>query len=131
MNNDQKPTITLAQWCAYLPYDIDIFLDTSGCLRGKCKVNINNLYLLFVAAPLYKPLLRRLDFNVEKLIDEAYNSKINWRMGISYDYHSNCFYNEDVIINIEHLPNSIIQALLAAHYDIFNLIPQGLALPIE
>ncbi len=129
MNNDQK-TITLAQWCAYLPYDIDIFLDTEGCLRGKCKVSVDNLHLV-AATPLYKPLLRPMNKANEGTINEIaelLGYKFSSLFGFSLRDHSK---HDDIHIPIDEMPYYIIEKLLAAHYDIFNLIGQGLALPIE
>jgi len=137
MNNDQKLTISLAQWCAYLPYGIDIFLDTKGCLRGKCKVSIDNFHLV-VATPLYKPLLRPVNKDSEADINEiiaTVSDSIRYGYAAFYDTDEEFdpidVYSYYTYFGYEKLPYNVVQALLAAHYDIFNLIGQGLALPIE
>jgi hypothetical protein len=132
-DQDQKTTITLAQWCAYLPYGLQIKHDNFERAAKLTAAKLENIIDSPEFAEKMKPLLRPMnDPKIEWLIEEVYNSKVYWTTHIKYWSHNNEFIMRgDSKIAIENLPNSIIQVLLATHYDIFNLIGQGLALPIE
>jgi len=132
-NQDQKPTITLAQWCAYLPYGL--MLDINGkdyrldmYDMPFVAVDINKAIDLN-AKPLLRPMNESAEYEVNKIL-EFYCNTSEYRF-----YYKTGFCNMDMLnlgdFTCEYLPYKLIQALLSNHYDIFNLIGQGLALPIE
>jgi len=140
MNNDQK-TITLAQWCAYLPYELrlkctEIHEDFFTTLtHWQPTMFINGMNIVTAIEYNAKPLLRPMNEDNQRKINDLI------RMEDAYFYYdsSRGFGNHSTegegittdYFNYECLPYLVVQVLLGAHYDIFNLIGQDLALPIE
>jgi len=134
-NQDQKPSITLAQWCAYLPYGL--MLDINGkdyrldmYDMPFVAVDINKAIDLN-AKPLLHPLNKDNQAEINRIMLEKSQS-----FGFAYGYGFYCSdYEQDGhptwYFGYELLNYEVVQALRAAHYDLDNLIPQGLALPIE
>lgn len=124
---DQKPTISLAQWCAYLPYGIDVFLDTNAPIQGKYLLQPNNFSTVTYSG-MWKPLLRPM--NVTKTLKKELDTLLINEYecisdGIFWDIRNGC------AVKTLQIDFTTIQLLLQNHYDIFGLIEQGLALPIE
>jgi len=131
MTNDQKPAITLAQWCAYLPYGITVQIE--GTSYKLVSDNSYGASLNDVIRYNAKSLLRPMndDVNVSAVM-QRYRSAYGCK-DLLWNSDSRVFtsHTEGSQYPISCAPYDVIQAFLAAHYDIFNLIPQGLALPIE
>jgi len=139
-NQDQKPTITLAQWCAYLPYGITVQADQiwegyqTKLVESNHTNSFNNGFTLSSAKEYNaKPLLRPMndDINVSAVM-QVYRSAYD-RKDLVWNSKLSLFVSQidGARLPIYCIPYDVVQAFLAAHYDIFNLIPQGLALPIE
>ncbi len=127
-----QPKISLAQWCAYLPYDLNILINNK-------QYRLDMYDMPFVAVDIRKaidlnarPLLRPMNKENQAAINDIC-SKYN----LSFD---DCFYCDGKpygdeanfeIVTTEELPYGLVQELLQNHYDLDGLIPQGLALPIE
>jgi len=137
-NQDQKPAITLAQWCAYLPYGLEVQSDyLQKGFKTKLVVynhtnSLENGFTIsdmqhYQAKPLLRPMNRANEGTINE-IAELLGYKFSSLYGFSLRDHSK---HDDIHIPIDEMPYYIIQKLLTAHYDIFNLVPQGLALPIE
>lgn len=76
----------------------------------------------------FKPILKRLD--LYKLIFDKFNENIDDEfMGWFNDEFIDLDEVDNVELNI--LPYGAIEWLLKNHYDIFNLIPQGLAIDVN
>lgn len=129
---DQKQ-ISLAQWCAYLPYGLKVLINDK-------EYRLDMYDMPFVAVDINKaidlnakPLLRPMneDINVSAVMQvyrNAYNCKdLVWNSELKLFV----FQIDGARLSIYSIPHDVVEAFLAAHYDIFNLIPQGLALPIE
>jgi hypothetical protein len=139
MNNDRKPTISLAQWCAYLPYELrlkcteihDDFFTT--LTHWQPTMFINGMNIATAIEYNAKPLLRPMndDVNVSAVM-QVYRSAYD-RKDLVWNSKLSLFVSQidGARLPIYCAPYDIVQAFLAAHYDIFNLIGQGLALPIE
>jgi hypothetical protein len=122
MNNDQKPTISLAQWCAYLPYGLEIKHHKFERPAKLTAAKLENIIDSLEFAEKFKPLLRPIDYNVNKILAAAYEYQQD---GVFWN-----IVNKRPVKVLE-LDYTTIQVLFAHHYDVFGLIEKGLALPIE
>lgn len=139
---DQKPAITLAQWCAYLPYGLTVqsdyirqgftakLVDYNGTnsLANGISIGSANYYQ---CKPLLRPMNKENEVSIDMLLRLHQGEDDN---NFLFFHKGNLFSTPDddsLYITYEYMPYKYIQVLLSNHYDIFNLIPQGLALPIE
>jgi hypothetical protein len=129
---DQK-TISLAQWCAYLPYGIEIKHERFERAAKLTAAKIENIISSPEFAAKIKPLLRPMNEANKAHINELMQTTTNtvYRFYPNYGFSDITDTSDEFYFSYECLPYDIVQKLLAAHYDIYNLIPQGLALPIE
>ena len=73
-------------------------------------------------------ITKEIEHNGEKFVPYKY-LKENY---LSYNkYNYNWFKNKTNLVNIKILPYDIIQKLLEWHFDVYNLIPQNLAIDIN
>jgi len=130
-NQDQKPAITLAQWCAYLPYGLTVKND--WLVEPKLVLTSSNLSRILSYLERAKPLLRPMndDVNVSAVM-QVYRSAYD-RKDLVWNSKLSLFVSQidGARLPIYCAPYDVVQAFLSAHYDVFNLISQGLALPIE
>lgn len=127
----------------YLPYGLKIKGNTNGdveilSMLSDTSVNIKGRgtsYGMWAEIADVKPILRPLSYltkeiehNGEKFVPYKY-LKENY---LSYNkYNYNWFKNKTNLVNIKILPYDIIQKLLEWHFDVYNLIPQNLAIDIN
>lgn len=135
----------------YLPYGLKvkgIFKESFTLVHDRQPNNLNVLSLesLMFFPNEHKPILRPLsDF-----ANEFYAQGLKTRMdkilvrnglapsGIEYDINDNVFYigkTEDSksyeIYDVFELPFKVVDVLFEYHFDVFGLIPQGLAIDIN
>jgi len=139
-NQDQKPSITLAQWCAYLPYGVEVAHKKEFMPKGaelsypNFTLDKHNLPYLSDYPERFKPLLRPMNKENKAAINSIcnkYELTFDGAFWKKYKPINNNGNFSSVIAEKSELPYGLIQELYAAHYDLDNLIPQGLALPIE
>jgi len=128
---DQKQ-ISLVQWCAYLPYGIEIKHEKFERAAKLTAAKIENMIDNPEFAAKIKPLLRPMNKENQAAINDIcskYNLSFDdcfWREGLPYGDEASF-----EIVTTEELPYGLVQELLQNHYDLDGLIPQGLAVPIE
>ena len=138
-NQDQKTAITLAQWCAYLPYDVKLsnekrdyqFIMQSDIIEACVNHDDSVGYQYSTYKPLLRPMNKENEVSIDMLLRLHQGEDDN---NFLFFHNGNLFSTPDEnspYVTYEYMPYKYIQVLLSNHYDIFNLIPQGLALPIE
>ena len=131
--------ITLEQWCAYLPYGLKVIhARKKGNIQSTSELTpsdftwlINQEYVRPILRPL-TDLTKEIEVDGEllKYIDILEQDEVN-------DYLQDCniwtqrLFEEQKLLCIELIPHGIIEKLLSWHFDIHNLIEQGLAIDIN
>ena len=137
MNNQDQKTIpnrpiSLTKWLAYLPYKITVKHPSASILNIVLTTdNVGSITANDDYSRQFKPCLKPMNqFNLLQI--NSLLSTIDKNIGYSLSgFYDTCWSADAVVLNIEDLPYKVVQSLLKNHYDIFNLIGQGLALPIE
>jgi len=130
-NQEQKPAITLAQWCAYLPYGLEVEIDEKGYTLA-AEYTVGGVSVADAMRYNGKPLLRPMN---EANLKDIESLLVDKNSDIEHYFYPNIglfrLIGTDDYIPASKLPYDLAQKLYAAHYDLDNLIGQGLALPIE
>jgi len=135
-DQDQKPApnrpISLTKWLAYLPYKITVKHPSASILNIVLTTdNVGSITANDDYSRQFKPCLKPMNqFNLLQI--NSLLSTIDANIGYSLaGFYKIGFTHEMLELSVEELPYKVVQSLLKNRYDIFNLIPQGLALPIE
>jgi hypothetical protein len=129
---EQNRSISLNKWLAYLPYKIMVKHPSASILNIILTTdNVGSITANDEYSRQFKPCLKPMNqFNLLQI--NSLLSTVNKNIGYSLSgFYDTCWTVDAVTLSVEDLPYKVVQALLKNHYDIFNLIPQGLALPIE
>lgn len=136
-SNSTKPVLTTVFLAPYLPYGLkgnyllsDVVPEAKYELRNKELTTDNFDFFLKYAKPILRPIEE-----VEKYFEKLYGSLEHQDVTDYFDAdflasHDNIEIEEIQLLEAEQMPYGTLKVLLKHHFDVFDLISQGLAISI-